>query len=590
MDNQHREIDSEEQNLLTESASEILLADSSFGVSTSDGRAALLHFARAAYTRTDIFASDGSFDIPAIFPGMAGHALENGSKSNEIAIRQPIEAITLPQPPINDLEGQRRRISELARASFTPQELREFESMMLRFEARNLAREEVAQTYAEISRLLSSGTALLSVHERRQLAMQIMHNAATPTDITQGRYNTCTVAALESILYTRNPAIAARLVTDVALTGRYTATDGSVVKIDPRPQNAHGITTHRDQAAGRRSHASEIFQTTAVNAFYSSRGDGVSYFLEPPVGDSNTGERLVTAFGRLLSNSPGLSDADVLTVGRLITGSNSIRMIHTESNGNPDATVDVARTREELLQLLMRRSAEGALPLIVRVNAFLEPIANHRDSLHPRMGRLAAHVVTVTAFHPGDPPRVELDNQWERADDLVGPRAISVDVLWRLMQDGPSALVVAQRQVDALRAGGSFDADQEVALLRLQARFGTMSREELVDAFDRVWTAYAAHCNSGGCSPRDQEIRETLILGPMTAHDEALRNLRLVVEYGLVSQDRMQRALAELLISWERQDATRALEGHNAVHAFIQTLPEAQRIYIEEMRRWLARR
>jgi hypothetical protein len=362
------------------------------------------------------------------------------------------------------------------------------------------------------------------------------------------------------------------------------------VKIDPRPQNAHGITTHRDQAAGRRSHASEIFQTAAVNVFYSSRGDGVSYFLEPPVGDSDSGERLVTAFGRLLANSPRLFDRDILTVGRLITGSNSIRMIHTESNGNSDATVDVARTREELLQLLVSRSAEGALPLIVRVNAFLEPIATHRDSLHPRMDQLGAHVVTVTAFHPGPPPRVELDNQWERADDLVGPRAISVDVLWRLMQDGPRALVVAQRQVDALRARGSFDADQEVALLRLQARFGTMSREELVDAFDRVWTAYAAHCNSGGCSPLDQQIRETLILGPMTAHDEALRNLRLVVEYGLVSQHRMERALAELLISWARKDAGRTLEGHNAVHAFIRTLPPEQRIRIEETRRWLALR
>jgi hypothetical protein len=122
---------------------------------------------------------------------------------------------------------------------------------------------EIAKTYNEIDRLLvAKGDKALKPEQRKDLAEQIIRQAADPTTIGQGAHNTCSMATVETLMYTRNPSDAARLITDVALTSQYVATDGRRVRVNPGAHNESRNSTAND--AGR-SHASEIFQVTGVN-------------------------------------------------------------------------------------------------------------------------------------------------------------------------------------------------------------------------------------------------------------------------------------------------------------------------------------
>src|SRR5262249_53565715 len=131
----------------------------------------------------------------------------------------------------------------------------------------HLSPEEVAKTYKQIERLLEpSGDKPIEQAEKNKLALEVMRHVAHPQDISQGSYNTCNVTTVETRTYTRQPSEAAKLVADVALTGQYTAHDGTVVAVSPK---AHGQSKlDLPTPDGTRDHASEIFQVTAVNIHY----------------------------------------------------------------------------------------------------------------------------------------------------------------------------------------------------------------------------------------------------------------------------------------------------------------------------------
>lgn len=77
---------------------------------------------------------------------------------------------------------------------------------------------------------------------------------------------------------------------DVATTGKYTAGDGTFVRINHKSLEAHDEDKHHPPATGDRSHASQIFQVTAVNLAY--RETGIRYEQQEPGESGDSGERL----------------------------------------------------------------------------------------------------------------------------------------------------------------------------------------------------------------------------------------------------------------------------------------------------------
>ncbi len=497
------------------------LSASTTEASTREERDSLLTLARSGFVRSDTtIGADGKIDIPPIFPTLttAASLLESKQKQkNDVLAARPSDATARPAHANADIAGQRSRLTELASRSMTPVQFKRFSDQMKAFETRaqerGLSDKEVASTYRHASRLLADkATTPLSAEQRRSLARQIVESAADPTDISQGTNSTCTVASVETTVYTINPSDAARMVADVALTGKYISRDGREIVIDPTPRTAAARITG-PRLDGQRVHASEIFHITATNLFYQSEGLPRRYDQREPADGSSSGERLIdTKTGKTVDDYPGLRDTDLVTLGRLITGHRRISVIHSREFGKGEGhgLVDVASTAQELDNLLLRAREERRLPVIVAINSRLEPIASYGDDLSPaRLGRAGGHEVTITDYHPGPPASVSMDNQWEKAADFLGSRRLSVEDLWKVMHFGRHALPIAQQQVDRIRAEGRFDPDREAELLRLQATHGNLGTESILAATQRFWERFSEHCRKEStCTPADIKVRE----------------------------------------------------------------------------------
>jgi hypothetical protein len=213
-----------------------------------------------------------------------------------------------------------------------------YEKQGMSFEdAQKKAEENVAKTYQEVGKLLDAPDnpkLPLKEGDRIQLAEQVMHQAANPSDVSQGNYSTCNVATIENQTYSTNPAEAARLVRQVATEGQYT-TNGTppvTVQIDKQSLERSGD-SDKPYAPGenRRSYASQIFQVTATNIHYAKEnaksGDTVRYEQGKPGPDkgpdTDSGERLVridpkTGKKEKISDSPDLNGHAQVDIAREI--------------------------------------------------------------------------------------------------------------------------------------------------------------------------------------------------------------------------------------------------------------------------------
>jgi hypothetical protein len=149
----------------------------------------------------------------------------------------PVQDLLAPQ----DLTIARDELKRLADAAILkPNERKQFTTDMDNFEKSFSERShmgamekqrEMANTYAQLSRLLSADSDVLARYPeckqqpgdtpwRVQVAEQLMHQVAEPFTISQGNLAICATASLQVREHYREPAAVARLVTDVVLTGK----------------------------------------------------------------------------------------------------------------------------------------------------------------------------------------------------------------------------------------------------------------------------------------------------------------------------------------------------------------------------------
>src|SRR4029453_13279501 len=131
----------------------------------------------------------------------------------------------------------------------------------------------------------------ISQAERIRLSEQILHQVAYPQSIDQGFNSTCNVTTVEKRIFARNPSEAARLISDVATTGKYVTKDGTIIDMGRVPG---ALSPHRERRIAlfkpfrsdgsdikvdrRRTYASQIFEMTAVNTKWAKSGE---YSLQP---------------------------------------------------------------------------------------------------------------------------------------------------------------------------------------------------------------------------------------------------------------------------------------------------------------------
>ncbi|MCA9805774.1 MAG: hypothetical protein KC777_27570 [Cyanobacteria bacterium HKST-UBA02] len=393
-----------------------------------------------------------------------------------------------------DLGNERTHMLDGATEHLSGDELRAFKDNFVKFEERaardGLSRDEIAKTFRETSRLLDArGDSPLTEKDRIRLASEVMKQAAEPTSIDQGHHNTCNVTTVEVRLYQRNPSDAARVVADTALTGHYTDGYGfHSAAIDPEPHDESKTYPPQD---GQRTHASELFQVAAINLFYDRERDVGStnyrYEQREPTGPGDTGERLLDMSKKppaevlkpdgKPADSPNLYAGDLLEIDQAITGRYKDGAVITNehySSNNRDFYTTKIKSPEELESRLAEFKATGNMPVILLVNSQLEPINLDPNRASSDSG---AHVVNITDYKPGPPPKFHVDNQWGSLSDRL-VEDLSLEDLYTATLPTGDAITRMQGRVDSARESGQADFALEGKLLQLRHRQGLVSDEQ----------------------------------------------------------------------------------------------------------------
>ncbi|MBX9722868.1 MAG: LysM peptidoglycan-binding domain-containing protein, partial [Candidatus Obscuribacterales bacterium] len=273
------------------------------------------------------------------------YELSRSADGRYLVADRPGEALHESSNP-DDSRVAHARLSDLAESRISnPTELAQFRANMDQFEQRareqHLPPDEVAKTYRQLDTLLEhTGSRPIPENQRIAIAEQVMDQAAHPTTIDQGQHLTCNVTAVETRLYTRNPSEAARLVTEVSTTGQFTARDGTVVHVPANSLHPDPEASHNPPEYGARSHASQVFQVTALNMYHQT--DSFTYtdshgrqHTVPPGGmryeqhnptpgrPNDHGERLIdttTHPPTTVSRSADITEDGIVRVNNRLTG------------------------------------------------------------------------------------------------------------------------------------------------------------------------------------------------------------------------------------------------------------------------------
>ncbi len=371
----------------------------------------------------------------------------------------------------------------------TKQDMKDFEKRAA--EAKPpLSKEEIAKTYEQISKLLeSTGEQPVSQLDRVKIAEQILHQAAHPNEISQGFHNTCNVTTVENRIYTKNPSEAARFVTEAATTGQVTMADGRVVQLPPNSLKADGQASHHPSPDGERSYASQIFQVAAINNYYdrvnkSTTPNGqIRYEQDTPTGPADTGERLwnygttpksaaTDAAGNVMS-PPKIPTSELEKISNDISGKNEKDFVLINGKYG-DANTVKFKSEAELGKKLEQMKKDGKLPAIIWVDAQNEPFFTDSGA-GSNGGSGGAHVVTITDYDPKS-GRVQIDNQWEQADD----HPVSLHDLYLATRPSTDADTISELQSDVSwnHWFGDEDGFKEYELLRLKKNAGQMTDAE----------------------------------------------------------------------------------------------------------------
>lgn len=420
----------------------------------------------------------------------------------DAADRQRLDQLLNPRDQV-DLATERQNLDDAARRNLSPSEYAEFQRNMQELEARKqrdgLSDEEVARTYREVSRMLNeTGSDPLDQQTRENLARQVMEQAAKPTTIDQGEFRTCNVTTVETRTYTRNPSEAARMVADMAIDGRYVSRDGRhVVEGDPsaKTDQARNYPPNPD---GQRSHASEIFQVTATNLAHKVQGRDYYRYEQldqgPLQGTGDNGERLWdtrTNPPTEVARSPYLDDSEIADVSNAITGENRtdhyLVGVNDQGAVGDNRRVTIIDSQQELEQTIADAKRDGRLPLIVRVNTVAEPFWSDSGG-GAAGGSGGAHVVTITDYQPGPPPKVSVDNQWgTSADHTTSQRQMEISQLYRAMQPTADVARALEQEVIADRNAGRLDVNKETDLLRVKKSAGLLTDGEYKTQLDDLY-------------------------------------------------------------------------------------------------------
>jgi hypothetical protein len=333
-------------------------------------------------------------------------------KNGKIETSIPEEAMCIKENAI-ELDDARKHLSNIAEERLNKTDLEHFKTDLKNFESGvtcgDFSAEQAKQTYEEVERLLTAEQGAVSQPERILLAQNIMHHAAQPTSIDQGKYKTCTTTAASELIYLTRPELAAKMAADTALTGQWTTPDGKTIKIDKESLIPTPESRVNPPLDGDRSYATQVLNLVMSNEITQRREPPEYYYQsEKRSNAADSGERLLNADGKPVLDEKGKAmDSPNISVGDLEAQASRL------GEGKPFYYTAV------LAEDLQQNLKEGKTPIIVRVN----PESPQLTGL-PDKNSDSGHAVSISRYDPHT-EMVRLSNQWGSEND----RWVSVDKL-----------------------------------------------------------------------------------------------------------------------------------------------------------------
>lgn len=497
-----------------------------------------------------------------------------------------------------EVEAERQKLMETAEAKIDdPEKRAKFEADMLRFEERAknqdppLSPDEIVKTYKETERLLNAtGDTPLKQEDRIALAEQAMSQVANPSSIDQGQHETCNMTTSEVQVYTKHPSDAIKLVTDVATTGEYTTPGGVHVKVDPTA--ADGEAKNNPPNDGDRSHASQIFQVTAVNLYYQTQPftytDAAGNQKVVPAGQLEYKQSIeqpgavppVASSEELWDNSttppthirdwannkpiesPELADRAMVDVPNLITGTSDTIMIENAKEVYGDGTgVKTFTNQKEMEDYIKQAKADHKLPIVLAVHSGQEPFL-HDSGNGAAGGSGGGHVVTITDYDEAT-GRVKIDNQWGSNADHVSDKGVHISDLYRASQspertevteEAPwykpwqsdkvenSTIHELQKVVDWDREHNTIDTQKELELLRLKHKYAGMSdadyQADLKTTLDSAHTRWEQQKADGTFDANEYKNAQTKLqdMVAVMPHDQRVGVYKEMKDIGMIDE------------------------------------------------------
>ena len=267
------------------------------------------------------------------------------------------------RPQTRTLEQTRDSLTQAADTNLSPDQASAFKTHMEQFEQRapkeHLSNEEIQTTYQASERLLAAATGATSVANMRLLAMQIMEEAANPNKALIGHStSSCGPIELELLLYRNHPGAAANLVTQAAVTGKFTTTFGASVRADIKPTYE---SLHPDEQS--QNYASQIFQSVALNAGLKASGDEGSFHLRYGKITDGNGAFYVDPEGHKI-NFDGTPPDLMLASYRAITGRNDLTLI-LSGDGESSENLKFVSSPEQMQQTVADLAAKNVLTVVL---------------------------------------------------------------------------------------------------------------------------------------------------------------------------------------------------------------------------------
>lgn len=486
-------------------------------------------------------------------------------------------------PAESNFEQQRISLLKLAREKGLDltDNMRQIESMH--------SPQESSETFKNVNRiLLDTSDAPLTLKQKEAIAEQIINQAAHPTRIDQGNHKTCNVTTIESRTYTRTPSIAAKLVADVVLDGKFVSPHGVTVELSAYTFDQESSSN----TPSSRTHASEIFQRTAVNLHYelASRytGHNIRYIQLNSPGRDDTGERLIdyTRNPPTKKRAPELVDRVLCEISNLITGkSEKGLVICNERNtcGTVDSQITQIKSEQDLAEAIKRLKAENKLPVVLRVDCKSEPFFTDSGG-GIEGGSEGAHVVTVRDI-VGSPPRVMIDNQWGEKDDHLTDGVPLHDLYIATLRPKDAAAEL-RKDVMHNRSHGHIDSYKEFDLIRLEYTAKIIPNQAgLEKAFQSqltkqsaLWKEQEKHGNlNKDDKTKALSVVDTLIEDGLDTFTQRAKARAFQNSLGIVSKDEFEMFLAAYGRIMSDQPKTKSWSKDNLeFREFLKKLPNGQ--------------